>query len=811
MRMRDFPIRVSLMLLILFASGLAVLLASAGFAVYEGRSFREAAERESIALADSVGANSAASLAFSDPSTARDMLGALGREPHVVAAVLYDERGKVFAEYVRPDRHAIFVPDVCRPDGSYQTRNSVTLYRGVELAGERVGSIALVFDLSEQRMRLLEYAKIALLVLVLSVAVTLLASLWIANSIGKPLIELAEATRRVTTEEDCFMHADIQAGGETGLLVDSFNKMLARIESREKALRKALESLRESEERYALAARGANDGLWDWNLANHRIYFSPRWNLMLGFSENEHWTDPEDWFGRIHPADVERVRSAITQHCAGFTQEFSSEYRMRHKSGTYIWMLTRGIAVRNPEGQAIRIAGSQTDITEGKIADPLTQIPNRLYFLDRLEAALERAGCNGSAFAVLFIDLDGFKLINDSLGHAAGDELLIDVAGRVRGSLRTGVHRGAGEQSIAARLGGDEFAVLLCPVREMAEAAAVGSRILERLTEPFYFESRRIVVSASIGIAMNTTGNTPEDLLRNADTAMYVAKTCGKARIEFFDEEIREQIVTRFETETDLRKAIDADQLVVYYQPIVSLPEGCIRGFEALVRWNHPERGIIPPAEFIPIAEGSNLIGQIGKLVLRKACRQAADWLRRWHPESAFIMSVNVSSRQLADPGLVEDVEIALRESGLDPGCLALELTESSILGNAHQTLATLHRLKTMGVKLEIDDFGTGYSSLSYLQQLPFDTLKIDCSFVRDVGTKAGSTDIVRAILELARSLQMGVIAEGVETEEQSEKLHGLGADLAQGFLFSGPVEAETAEMLYLLGSTTIAKDRQTV
>lgn len=285
MRMRDFPIRVSLMLLILFASGLAVLLASAGFAVYEGRSFREAAERESIALADSVGANSVASLAFSDPSTARDMLGALGREPHVVAAVLYDERGKVFAEYVRPDRHAIFVPDVCRPDGSYQTRNSVTLYRGVELAGERVGSIALVFDLSEQRMRLLEYAKIALLVLVLSVAVTLLASLWIANSIGKPLIELAEATRRVTTEEDCFMHADIQAGGETGLLVDSFNKMLARIESREKALRKALESLRESEERYALAARGANDGLWDWNLANHRIYFSPRWNLMLGFQK----------------------------------------------------------------------------------------------------------------------------------------------------------------------------------------------------------------------------------------------------------------------------------------------------------------------------------------------------------------------------------------------------------------------------------------------------------------------------------------------------------------------------------------------
>ena len=798
MHLRDFSIRTNLALLILSASALAVLLASFGFGIYERQNYRASAVRELTALADTLGANSAASLAFNDQTTAQQMLGALATEPHVVAALLYDVNGKTFAEYHGPSgQPGLGRPDL-RPDGAYFDRRSLTLIRGVMLNGERTGSIALVFDLKDWDARLFEYAKIAALVLLLSVLATFLISLRLATAVGQPLAQLAAAARRVSIGKDYSVRASIRAGGETGLLISSFNEMLSQIESREHALKEALRSLQESEERYALAARGANDGLWDWNFTSGEIYFSPRWNHMLGYPVSESWLNPEEWFGHIHADDRARVRAEITAHCDGKTPELVSEYRMRHKSSGYIWMLSRGIAVRDSSGKAIRMAGSQTDITEGKISDPLTHIPNRLYFIDRLESAIETARQQTTLFAILFIDLDQFKMVNDSLGHAAGDELLIDVAGRLRASIRTSPRLGGDVQSVVARVGGDEFAILLGRIQHEGEASVVATRILERLSEPFHLEGRRMFVFASIGIALSSTGSTPEDLLRNADTAMYHAKANGKGRSEFFDEVMRERVITRFETETGLRKAIDAQELVIHYQPIVSGIDHRICGFEALVRWNHPERGLILPGEFIPIAEESDLIILLGRWVLRESCRQMAEWHRRFASLRPLTVNVNVSSRQLTDSRLVEDVELALAESGLDPRFLALEVTESSIMGNAEQTVATLDRLKAMNVRLEIDDFGTGYSSLSYLQRLPFETLKIDRSFIRELSTGSDSLDIVRAIVEMAHSLRLEVIAEGVETEEQLRQLRELGCNYLQGFLFAKPVDAEAVEWLYL-------------
>ncbi len=794
---RDFSIRFNLGLLILSASVLSVLLASIGFAVYEREGYRTSAVRELSALADTLGTNTAASLAFNDQGTATDMLDALAKEPHVLVACLYDNNGRIFAEYRGSgDSRSLVIP-AHRADGSYFERDSLTLFHGVFLGGERTGSIALVFDLSDFRSRLLEYAKIALLVLVLSVLATFLASLRLARSIGEPLAQLAVVARRISADKDYSVRASIRSGGETGMLVRSFNDMLSRIESREQALNGALSSLRESEERYALAARGANDGLWDWNLASGEIYFSPRWNHMLGYTENLCWSGPEEWFNHIHPDDREQVRAAIGAHCEGRTPEFVSEYRMRHKSGGYIWTLSRGIAVRDTSGTPIRMAGSQTDITEGKIADPLTHIPNRLYFVDRLESAIETSIRRGNRFAVLFIDLDQFKLVNDSLGHAAGDELLVDVAGRLRASVRKSSRVSGPGLSVVARVGGDEFAILLANIKDESDASIVADRILKRLNEPFYFEGHSMFVSASIGIALNCTGRTAEELLRNADTAMYRAKTNGKARAEFFNDGMREHVVTRFETETGLRKAIDANQLVVHYQPIVSLIDNRIRGFEALVRWNHPDRGLIFPSEFIPIAEECDLIIQLGRWVLRESCRQMAEWQRTFASAPPQTISVNVSSRQLSDSRLVEDVEMALAESGLNPESLAIELTESSIMGKGEQALATLDRLKAMNVQLEIDDFGTGYSSLSYLQRLPFDTLKIDRSFIREMSAGSRSLDIVKAVVELAHSLRLEVIAEGVEKEEQLGILREIGCNYIQGFLVSKPVDAAASEHLY--------------
>jgi diguanylate cyclase (GGDEF)-like protein/PAS domain S-box-containing protein len=798
MRFRNLSIRFNLALLTLSASVIAVLLASFGFAIYERQSYRASAVREVTALADTLGTNTAASLVFNDERAAHEMLSALSTEPNVLGACLYDEQGRVFAEYRRAGSRSVPVFPAIRHDGAYFGRESLVLFRGVRLSGERTGSIALIFDLREFRSRILEYAEIAIVVILISVIVTFLASIRLAASIANPLVQLAALAGRISSDKDYSVRAKIRAGGEAGLLIRAFNEMLSRIESREQALRDALKSLQESEERYALAARGANDGLWDWNLVTDEIYFSSRWGLMLGNSENESWSSPEDWFTHIHADDRQRVRDEIAAHCAGKTLEFVSEYRMRHKSGGYIWTLSRGIAVRDPSGRALRMAGSQTDITEGKIADPLTHIPNRLYFVDRLESAIEAARQpDGGAFAVLFVDLDGFKLINDNLGHAAGDEMLIDVAGRLSASIRTSSRRSTSRQSAVSRIGGDEFAILLMNSQQESDAAIVAARVLHRLSEPFNFEGHRMFVSASIGIALSSTGSTPEDLLRNADTAMYQAKNNGKGRFEFFNEELRQQVDTRFDTESRLRKAIDEGQLVLHYQPIVSDSSVRIHGFEALVRWNHPERGLIPPGEFISIAEESDLILLLGRWVLREACTQAAAWQRAFADDPPLTVIVNVSSRQLSSPHLVEDVEAALKLAELKPECLELEMTESSIMRNAEQMLITLNRLKKMGVRLGIDDFGTGYSSLSYLQRLPFDALKIDRSFVCGLTTGKGSIDIVRAILELARSLKLEVIAEGVETEQQLTRLRKLGCTYFQGFLFSKPVDAMTAESLY--------------
>jgi diguanylate cyclase (GGDEF)-like protein/PAS domain S-box-containing protein len=790
MHIRDFSIRASLILLIVSASALAVLLASFAFGVYERQNYRSNAVSELTALADTLGANTAASLAFNDQKTAEEMLRALATEPHILAAFLYNADGSSFAKYLgRIDRTGSAFPAL-RPDGAYFDGKSVTLFRGVLLNGERTGSIALSFDLSDLRFRLLEYAKIAFLVLIFSVVATLLASWRLAASIRNPLVQLADVARRVSTDKDYSVRATILAGGDTGLLIQSFNEMLARIESRERALN-------ESEERYALAARGANDGLWDWNLANDEIYFSPRWNHMLGYPVSGVWSGPEEWFDHIHFGDRDRVHAGIAAHREGKTPEFVSEYRMRHSSGGYIWTLSRGIAVRDQAGKAIRMAGSQTDITEGKISDPLTHIPNRLYFIDRLESAIETADEHGVLFAVLFIDLDQFKLVNDSLGHTAGDELLIDVAGRLRASTRKGSRPGDEAKSVVARVGGDEFAILLTHLLNETEPSLVAERILERLNEPFYLEGRHVSVSASIGIALGSGPSTPEGLLRNADTAMYHAKTNGKGRFEFFNDAMRERVIAQFEIETGLRKAVETQQLVLHYQPIIATIDKRICGFEALVRWNHPKRGLIPPGEFIPIAEESDLIILLGRWVLHESCRQMAEWHKRFPSVLPLTINVNVSSRQLKDSRLVEDVQFALTESGLSPESLSIEITESSLIENTEQTLTTLNRLKAMNIRLEIDDFGTGYSSLSYLRRLPFDTLKIDRSFINELSAGSDGLDIVKAIVEMAHSLRLEVIAEGVETEEQLSQLCGLGCKYVQGFLFSRPVDSKAAEHLY--------------
>jgi diguanylate cyclase (GGDEF)-like protein/PAS domain S-box-containing protein len=787
---RSIGVRLSL----LIALNSSVALTSAGFALFGYESFlqRGAAARELSAQARIIAESSTAALSFSDERAATQTLAALRGDSHVVEGIVYDRNGRPFSRYERAGSPPASPAPQLRKTGVYFENGAVLVFQPIRLGDESLGTIFLKSN-NEVRARLTQYVGIVCLVLLLSQGFALLLSYRLQSTITAPITELSGVARSISVDKNYAVRAVRHGGGEIGILIDSFNHMLSQIENRELARKAAEESLRESEERYALAARGANDGLWDWKLATGEIYFSSRWNQMLGRPDRDRWSDPEEWFGLIHPADRDRVRAAIEAHRLGAAPEFSSEYRMRHTNGSFIWVLTRGIAVRNSEGTAIRMAGSQTDITEGKVADPLTSLPNRLYFLDKLECSLDAARRSKNLFAVLFLDLDRFKLINDSLGHAAGDELLTGVAGRLRASVRTGWKA---RQSAVARLGGDEFAILLGDVGDAADAAVVAQRILDKLDPPFRLDGRQVFATISIGIALSSSGDTPEDLLRNADTAMYHAKSRGKARFAVFDEGMRERAVARLEIETGLRKAIEAQQLIIYYQPEISVSTQQVIGYEALVRWNHPARGILAPSEFIPIAEESDLIVHLGRWVLKEACRQMAEWHKRFVFDPPLTISVNISSRHLNDGGLVEDVERVLRETGLDPKCLKLEVTESSVMQDPETSLRTLRRLKLMSIGLEIDDFGTGYSSLSYLQRLPFDTVKIDRSFIKELGAGAESSEIVRTIVELARSLEMDVVAEGVETREQLQTVTALGCDYVQGYYFAKPMGAPTTQAL---------------
>ena len=581
-----------------------------------------------------------------------------------------------------------------------------------------------------------------------------------------------------------------EVGG--GLLLRSMRYALER--------KRAERALRESEQRYALAALGANDGLWDWDLLSDRVYFSPRWKAMLGFSEGEVGETAEEWLERIHEDDRPAFRVHLDHHLEGLTPHLQCEYRMRHRDGDYRWMLCRGIAVRGSSGCAQRMAGSQTDIHERKQAeeqlfhdalhDALTGLPNRVLLMDRLERALERTRREpDSVCAVLFIDLDRFKNVNDSLGHLAGDHLLVECARRLRSARRPG--------DTLARLGGDEFILLLENIGGVEEAVHVVERIQQQLGQSFDILGHDLFMAASIGVAMGSKEYLrPEDLLRDADNAMYRAKARGKACYSVFDTSMHSRAVAFLQMETGLRRAIERQNFQVYYQPVVSLESGELVAFEALLRWQHAERGIILPADFIPLAEETRLILRIGEWVLREACRQLQSWRRKLPGLERVRISVNVSSKQFSHDDLVGCVRGILRETGLSADSLILEITESVIMENMDLAAAKLRELRALGVRISMDDFGTGYSSLSYLHRFPVDTLKIDQSFVRHMDEEGESVEIVRAILSLARTLHLDVIAEGTETEAQADILRSLGCPYGQGYLFSVPLPKQQAAIM---------------
>jgi diguanylate cyclase (GGDEF)-like protein/PAS domain S-box-containing protein len=560
-------------------------------------------------------------------------------------------------------------------------------------------------------------------------------------------------------------------------------------------------ALKQSEERYALAAQGSNDGLWDWDIKNNRVYYSPRWKSMLGCRDEEIGNSRDDWFQRVHPDDIDELKAALDAHLSGATTHVEVEYRIRHNDGRYRWMLSRGMSVADPQsGKPARMAGSQTDITERKrteqqllhdaFHDGLTGLPNRALFMDRLGQALTRSKRDATrSFAVMFLDLDHFKYVNDSLGHSAGDSLIVSIARRLDNSRRA--------SDTVARLGGDEFALLIEDITSKENALDIAERLRQTMSKPVNLMGQEIFPTASMGIAIAHAGyERPEEMLIDADLAMYEAKSVGRDRVSLFSPEMRAHSSKQLELGSDLRRAFERNELVMFYQPIIGMLDGRIAGFEALIRWRHPVKGIVPPGDFIPLAEETGLIIPIGWWVIEESSNKMQAWNQSRPKDRQVMMSINISARQFKEPGLIDRIADLIEDHQLDPSQMKLEITESLLMDNPEVATEWLGNLKALGVSLSIDDFGTGYSSLSYLHRFPFDYLKVDRSFVATMFEKRENMEIVRAIIALGTNLGMQIIAEGVETIEQYEMLRELGCHFAQGYYFSRPIPEADAQSL---------------
>ena len=556
------------------------------------------------------------------------------------------------------------------------------------------------------------------------------------------------------------------------------------------ARKRAEQALRDSEERYMLTARGANDGLWDWDCRTGGIHFSPRWKEMLGLHAGTPCNSVIDWLSRVHPEDRPELERQLDQALKDpAAEEFVNEHRLLHLDGLHRWVLCRAVVLHDETGRPVRVAGSHTDITRTKASDALTGLANRVMFNDRIGTFMDRyRGDPSRPFSVLFLDLDRFKIINDSLGHSAGDQLLIEVGRRINRVISVQLPE---TRHIVARLGGDEFGIIIMPAAE-AVARGAAEALLAEIERPFIVEGRETMTTASIGVACVHGGyRSVMDLVRDADTAMYRAKANGKACYAVFDATMRAAVVARALLTHELSHAVRAKEFVLHYQPKIELATGRLAGFEALVRWRHPARGLLSPGQFIPVAEETGLILPLGLWVVEEACRQLKEWSAI---SPGCRVSVNVSARQFQEPRLAQELKAAIAAAGVHPSALQLEITESVLAEDIEEAARILGLLKATGVELELDDFGTGYSSLSRLAKLPLDTVKIDQSFVAQLHPGGGSgVEVVRAILSLASSLRMKVVAEGVETAEQLDQLVQLGCSVAQGYLFGAPVPAEEA------------------
>lgn len=592
-------------------------------------------------------------------------------------------------------------------------------------------------------------------------------------------LRMSRSVRRIAAEQDASMRVRANGSDELGQLGRDVNAMLDSLQASQKALR-------ESEARYALVARGANDGMWDWDLERDEVMYSARFQALLGEAAEDRRAGPELWRGRMHPDDLPRFEEKLARFRHGQSRFFEDEHRLYRADGRWRWMLARGAGTPT-EGRPVRIAGSLTDITERGVFDPATGLPNRVLLRSRLAQAAERAReGTGSSVAVVALGLERFKAVTDGLGAQAVERVSTEVARRLQDGLRPG--------DMIARLGGEDFVAVLEEAATAEQVLGALESVRATMSDPLALAGAKVHMPLTAGVVMDLAGyDGPDAAIDDAVLARDQARRAGH-RVAWFDPEMQRQIAERQRTESELRTAIDQGRLALHYQPIVDLEAGVLYGYEALVRWPHPTRGLLSPAAFVALAEETGLIVPLGAWVVHEAVRAAARLSSAADAGGGPVMHVNLSAKQLLAPGLVDTVRTALAEHEVDPALVELEVTESVMIAYRGEAAEVLAHLRRVGVRLAVDDFGTGHSSLAYLHDLPVQTLKVDRSFVFRMTEDVRSRKIVHTIVQLGNGLGMAVVGEGIETEAHLEAVRAAGVRLAQGYYFAKPLPLAQAE-----------------
>ena len=682
--------------------------------------------------------------------------------------------------------------------------------------GTKLGEITLF--LTNEPLKIRVYKElIYTLVLTGFEIIIIISLLWIMirRIILTPLESLMQYTTNIANGD--YRHSDLNLNNdEFGEFGESIDNMRINIEAREKELRTSTEELKAIKEQLEYATNGTRDGLWDWKVGTDQIYFSPRFKNMLGYKDDEFPNSLKAWEKCIHPDDAIKIEQDIELSHSKPGIFYENIHRVKKKDGSYIWVLDRAQTIFNEEGKAIRMVGFYTDITKQKELeyelekqnevlklseekykekqeqlhfqahhDALTGLPNRLLFSDRLSQSIEKAKRNQSKFALLFIDLDHFKEINDSLGHDIGDEILKEVTYRLSETIR--------DADTVARLGGDEFTVILEEIIQGQDASSISTKILESLAKSMNINDNVLYVSGSIGISIYPDdGVSAKDLLKYADSAMYKAKDEGRNNFQYYNSTMTELAFERVVMETSLRAALKNEEFVVYYQPQVNGITNKIIGMEALVRWQHPIMGLISPDKFIPLAESTGLIVELDRYVMRTAMIQIVQWHKDGLNPGALAM--NLAVKQLQQKDFIPMFKKLMQETDCKAQWIELEVTEGQVMTHPEEAIVRLKEISDLGIELAVDDFGTGYSSLAYLKRLPIDKLKIDQAFVRDLPDDEEDAGITKAVIALSKSLNLKVIAEGVETKEQRDFLVENGCKKIQGYFYSKPVPANEFE-----------------